>query len=933
MKRCSKGAGFCHTICFALMLLISLSPAVHGGDPPGWKHLEKGKDYLDEGKLSAAVIEFKNALQANPDNVEARLLLGRSYLRMNKGAEAEKELRRAHDAGLGFGEVAVPLGEALLLQGKSGEFLEQLNDTGSLSDVASAEIHALRGEAHLGEGDAEAAAREFEAALKLQPQLPRALLGQARLAMVERDMTAARAKLDKALAQEPANAIGWSLRGDLEQSLGNDAQAEQAYGKAIENSFDGSMVQMKRALVRIEMEDYTGAASDLAAAEKSIPDHPALNYSEGVLAFRQGDAAKALPAFERVLNQQPANAYALFYAGASSYALGNLEQADSYLGRFVSAHPRSDRARTLLGMARLQRKDFAGAEAAIRPVLSRSPEEPLALRTLGKALLAQGKAEEGNRYLAKAVSLQPDSADDRVDLAISMLRMGQEEAGIRELEAAIQLDPQQGKADILLIEEHLQAGEYDKALKAAERLRGKWPKSPAPLILMGIAQGGKGDLAKARSHFEAALKLRPGEPSAAANLAALELKDGNNDKARGYYQQVLKAQPGHLQTLLTLARLESRLGNDEAARARLEEAARANPAALEPRLLLARSQMAGNNPLKALTTLNEVKERHGNNPHFLAAVGEAQMAAGEAANAVRTFRKIVEQRPQSARAHYLLANAHAANKDQKGLGDALFKGLKLQPDHLLADGAMSLYVRSAANLKEAEKRVEELKKIQPAHPQVIDLDGQLALSKGEAARAVTLYSRLNREYPNSTEWILRLAQAQWQAGKRDDHLATLSNWLKANPNDVRVQYMLANSYLQLERHDDAVKAFTRVIEAAPENVLALNNLAWLLRAKEPQKALVYAEKARALSPNDAGIMDTLGVVLMQQGELAKAVDVLQEAVRVRPDMLTVKYHLASALARQGKREQARKELQRLLNLEQEFPERKQAQALLTELGG
>lgn len=49
-------------------------------------------------------------------------------------------------------------------------------------------------------------------------------------------------------------------------------------------------------------------------------------------------------------------------------------------------------------------------------------------------------------------------------------------------------------------------------------------------------------------------------------------------------------------------------------------------------------------------------------------------------------------------------------------------------------------------------------------------------------------------------------------------------------------------------------------------------------------------------------------------------------------MLTIKYHLAAVLVQQGKREDARKELRRLLQQERDFPERQAVQALLTKLG-
>ena len=916
---------------FVLFIIIQPGQALAIINPPGWENTQKAKEYLDAGKLTSAVIEFKNALQKNPKNAEARLMLGKTYLQMGKYPEAEKELRHARKLIVDKSPVIVPLGEALLKQGKISELFERVTISDEFPDAVKAEIRALRGEAFLIEGKLDQATNELRLSLDIKPKLNRALLSQARLAIIKGHLDVAYKKLVQVLTAEPENAMGWSLSGDLEQLRGDDIKAEEAYSKAIQLSFEHSAVQLKRAMIRIELDDLAGAASDIKILKKLVPNHPGMNYAEGLLSFKQKDAAKAQAAFERVLNQQPGNLMAVFYLGASNYILGNMVQAENYLERFVSSRPNVVVASTLLGLTRLQTGNYEGVEKILRPALAIKPNDPTILKTLGKALLAQGKNKEGNEYLTQAVVLQPDSVTDRVDLAIGLLRSGQGDAGIKELETVIDLNPQTHQADVLLIKQYLQVGEYDKALTAAESLQAKWSDSPAPLILRGMVFVGKGEIEKARAAFTQALKIQPGEPSAAGNLAALEANLGHVDKAQAYYQQVLKHNPGHLITLLKLARLESLSGNEAKARNWLDEAIKTNPDALQPRLMLASIQLGQGKAASALVTLRQVQDKYKNNPAFLGLQGEAHIKDGQAASAVRTFEKLIELRPLSAKAYFQLSIAHSANMEQNGLGEALFTGLKLQANHPLAGNVMALYVSSAANLEEAAKRVNELAKLEPKHKHVLDLRAQLALKQGAPKKAVAIYNDLQKSFPDEGAWVLKLAQAQWLAGNQKGHLKTLSSWLKSHPNDVTAQFMLANAYLQLKQDDDAKKAFAKVVELTPNNALALNNLAWLLRKSEPQKALIYAEKAQQLSPKNAGIMDTLGVILLDQGKTERAVTVLQKAASIRPDMLTIKYHLATALVQHGKKETARNELKWILKDKQDFPEREKAQALFAEI--
>jgi cytochrome c-type biogenesis protein CcmH/NrfG len=66
----------------------------------------------DRPELKAAVSELKNALQKNPDNGDARALLGRVETELGDGVGAAKQLRRA-GPGPAFGRGPPTAGEAL----------------------------------------------------------------------------------------------------------------------------------------------------------------------------------------------------------------------------------------------------------------------------------------------------------------------------------------------------------------------------------------------------------------------------------------------------------------------------------------------------------------------------------------------------------------------------------------------------------------------------------------------------------------------------------------------------------------------------------------------------------------------------------------------------------------------------------------------------
>ena len=79
------------------------------------------------------------------------------------------------------------------------------------------------------------------------------------------------------------------------------------------------------------------------------------------------------------------------------------------------------------------------------------------------------------------------------------------------------------------------------------------------------------------------------------------------------------------------------------------------------------------------------------------------------------------------------------------------------------------------------------------------------------------------------------------------------------------------------------------------------------------------------------VLDTLGFVRLQRGELDEAAEAFRNAVERRPDFATVRYHLGLTLARMGDAEGAEEALRAALG-GGAFPEAEQARAELARLG-
>jgi tetratricopeptide (TPR) repeat protein len=143
-----------------------------------------------------------------------------------------------------------------------------------------------------------------------------------------------------------------------------------------------------------------------------------------------------------------------------------------------------------------------------------------------------------------------------------------------------------------------------------------------------------------------------------------------------------------------------------------------------------------------------------------------------------------------------------------------------------------------------------------------------------------------------------------------------------------VRAYAANHYTASGRYKDAIAQYQEIQRQAPANVVVLNNLASLYQREGDSRALATAEQALKLAPDNPSVQDTLGWILVEQGQVKRGQEWLRKALMAAPRHATIRYHHAVALARSGNRVQARAELEKLLADSPQFPDAEHARVLL-----
>jgi Flp pilus assembly protein TadD len=210
----------------------------------------------------------------------------------------------------------------------------------------------------------------------------------------------------------------------------------------------------------------------------------------------------------------------------------------------------------------------------------------------------------------------------------------------------------------------------------------------------------------------------------------------------------------------------------------------------------------------------------------------------------------------------------------------------------------------------------------------IEAEVEASRKNWDAAQAAY---RASLQRAKTSETTAKLHSVLLADGKAADAERLATEWLKANPKDAGFNYYLGDLALAQNKLDAAEARYRAVLEVQPENALAMNNVAWLMAKQGRPGAVAMAEKANALLPNRAPLVDTLASALEAENQLPKAIEAQRRAVALEPKDPGMSLRLAKLYIKAGDKVMARKELDTLTGLGDKFAGQAEVATLLKSL--
>lgn len=832
------------------------------------QRVSRANEQIAAHDYGGAMIELKNALQSEPDHIPARLLLAEVSLWMGDSAAADKELRRALDAGAKPADTGDLAARIRLAQGQSSELLTMI-DAGEIPLTEPAKS-TYRGRALLASHEVDLAIAAFNVALKTDNGYRDARLGLTEAYSQKGQTQQALGVIEPLLAAPPADADAAALlaRGGVLARQGRFQAAEADLTRARDRRAELNMRQQALLLATLaETQLARGATKDARASQKALaqiaPNAPATALISARIAMADQDYATAVAELQRLLTALPRAAGARIMLGAALFAQGNLNQAESQLARAVQDSPENLQARKLLAQVRLRLRQPEAALQALTPV-------------------------EG-----------PGDGDSDVDALMGLA--------------------------------HLQLGDASAAAKFLERgaqLRPDDPGSVGNLNLAAAYYAQRGDFERARSYLGKALALKPDDESTLLTAARLEFATGNLSAANARLEGIIAAHPQNTVARLALAELAVRTGDLPAAARSLEAVRKQDPKAIRPRLALARVYLLDKQTSQADALLREIEAIGAGRPEVLNAIGLLYLDAGRREEALSKFKATVAGDGSNANYWLNLARAQLALDRNALARESLEKARGVKPDSMAVVTALVMLDVREGKRDAALQRIAQLRKERPTDAAVSELEGDYYMQTQRYELAASAYDRAISQRPAGAT-ALKASRAR-QLGHMTDTAAPLESWLSAHPDDLAMQVVLAEAYARGGKSAQAIEKYELAVSNGPANAVVLNNLAWLYYQARDPRAELTAARAYGLQSGNPAIADTYGWILVEKGKLAEGTEILKKAAASSGGNPDIEYHYAAALARAGQVEIARQTLTSLAAREG-FASQAEAKRLLQEL--
>ncbi|MDR4459379.1 MAG: tetratricopeptide repeat protein [Nitrospirales bacterium] len=731
----------------------------------------------------------------------------------------------------------------------------------------------------------------------------------------EENFPKARVALRNALKIDPKDPNVYFLAGHVSEKESNWQKAFGQYTRVVEldSAHDAAVGRLARFYLAAQDAHELQELSNTVLARDP---HSTLGQTlQACVWFLEGKQSKALAKANSLLEQRPTDPDMLLMLAAIFSAHRELGKARSVLQSGLTAHPGNVDLLNYLATILIGMKAYDQAEGIYLQLVAKEPRVFKHRDTLAGLYRHLGKPDQVLALLREGVALEPDNEQQWKSLVV-FADLSQREALLRE---SLQALPHSFLLRFLLGAHYEHTREFHKAREVYEAIvqeeesSGQGLKADVALAQLDMAEN---HAESAKTRLAGVLKENPRQLDALLLKGKMALSEQEGAQAVEAFRIVLNDEPNNSEIQSLLGQAHVLAGEFELAKESFEKAVSLNSRQFDAYSALARLAVRQSHFKKAEQYLEAILQVMPTHVETLWSLFQLQLAQQNWGEGDRTIPRL-DNASASGYQVDLAKGLLAAGRQQWDLAiDAFSRAQQANPKAMPPLAALINVYLDRERPEQARVYLLKLVQEQPDHPFAWGLLGTVHVQLHDTPSALSAYRKQTEVNPEWVEPWKDWAVASWSEGNKTDAIEVLHAGLTRHAGSPVLLQALASFYQADGQIDLAIRQYELVLNHAPHDVMAANNLAFVLADKKGDARSL--EQALALTRNfesrtqNPFLLDTLAWVYYKMGLNEEATSVLKKALSKAPDHGLLNYHFGMLTLKAGDRGKAQQYLQKAM---------------------
>tara|TARA_B110000438_G_C15819026_1_gene653351 strand:+ start:1878 stop:4679 length:2802 start_codon:yes stop_codon:yes gene_type:complete len=912
---------------FSIFLISSITAAAN--------NFEKALTAYNSNQIEEAYIHLKNVMQDEPENLSAKVLMGKVLMHKQYFGDGIAILDEALIEGADINLFLNELGSALIIAREYQQVID-LGKGKSLNTENKLTWYLLSANAYRALDNIEETRKYFKLALSLAPTNDRALGSLAAFELNQKNYSSAEKLIDQVITLYPEQSRIWHLKGQLYISKKDNKSALNAFETAYNIDNNDPIVQRSLANAYTNAGKFEEALLLVNKILINTPDDPMakLLQSELLANTAKFEEAKAvLIDISQKLSlytdeQKSTNASLTYVAGAAAYLQNDFEVAQKELLAYLRDVPQDFAAIKMLVDIYLRQNQQDKAldllEAKEKLIVNNLP---LATKLIDLYL--------NNQKIYKAERLITTLEDEYKNSQALIFAKVNYLSKIEQFDNAIALlDQHQPKEfnGIFLLTKGLVYRANKKIAEAneiADTLLEAQPLNSDFLTFKGVLLLQQQQWNPAVKTFEQVLAIKPGDFNSLFNIVNAKAALGEFEDAKVITTKLLETQSAFAPLIILDAKLDRDMDNTALALEKLTKLTSASKTNIKASEVLVDIYMQQGDYESALNELDNLNKLVFLNPEYIKQRIEIYLAIKDTKQAIKQI-EILEGIVEGPRAFYELSQLYSKTNEPLKAQAVLKRALILAPENLLIQLQLIKLDIQLNSLELANTKLIAIEKVYTNNPNVLLVRGDLLAKQKKLTLASEKYATALSLDHNFIQALVKLYQMTTLGFGHEAFQSITNEILTKNEDFHFMRNLLADHYLNI---GDTVNTkvhyeILKEVEELPNKAQVLNNLANILLKEDLTLAEKYALNALALDDTSSAILDTYGWIKALRGEFEEGLTLLRRAYTMNSNDPAINYHLGYTLMKLNRIEEAKRELGPALSSDINFSERDEAKALL-----